>query len=258
MQSRPHARVAPQTAPSGPGRYFYGVAALLILITTAIGFSPFYLGGEGMAGRKIAPEIFPLVAVHGTFMTLWVVLFLVQSLLVSARRRRVHITLGWVGIAVAGGVAVSGVMVAIESVRPVPTSPFWGMAYQQFLLIMLTEVAVFTAFVVAGSQESRLGSRGSAGILGRLEARRAGGLRRVRENDARGGFECDFQGIHGHRCFRWRSVWLSPPSRPDCARLSCRLPTTSRRSERCWRNTSGSGTPTTRRRWASSSPKTPT
>jgi hypothetical protein len=39
---------------------------------------------------------------------------------------------------------------AVESVRPVPTIPFWGMAYRQFMLVMLVEVALFTMFVLAG------------------------------------------------------------------------------------------------------------
>ena len=47
-------------------------------------------------------------------------------------------------------VSVSGFVVAVESVRPVPAIPFWGMAYRQFLLVMLAEVALFSLFVLAG------------------------------------------------------------------------------------------------------------
>jgi hypothetical protein len=46
--------------------------------------------------------------------------------------------------------AGSGFMLAVESVRPVPAIPFWGMEYRQFLLVMLIEVALFTLFVLAG------------------------------------------------------------------------------------------------------------
>jgi hypothetical protein len=46
--------------------------------------------------------------------------------------------------------AGSGFALAIESIRPVPAIPFWGMAYRQFLLIMLVEVGLFTSFVLAG------------------------------------------------------------------------------------------------------------
>ena len=46
--------------------------------------------------------------------------------------------------------AGSGFLLAVESVRPVPAIPFWAMAYRQFMLVMLSEVALFTLFVLAG------------------------------------------------------------------------------------------------------------
>ncbi len=124
------------------GRYFYSVAAIILLLITFKGFQPFYLAGEGMGGRKISPQILPLVIVHGTAMTAWVVLFLVQAMLISAR--------SWSALAIAPVITVTGFMVAIQSVRRDPSMPFWGMDYRQFLLIMLTEITLFTLFVFAG------------------------------------------------------------------------------------------------------------
>lgn len=83
-------------------------------------------------------------------MTAWLLVFLVQSLLVPARKLRVHMRLGWSSLSVALVASTSGVMLAVQSVRPVPDIPFWGMTYRQFLLVMLTEVALFTCFVAAG------------------------------------------------------------------------------------------------------------
>jgi hypothetical protein len=57
---------------------------------------------------------------------------------------------GWVGVAVAFALSISGFMVAVKSVRAVPAIPFWGMAYRQFLMVMLAEVSLFTFFVLAG------------------------------------------------------------------------------------------------------------
>jgi hypothetical protein len=131
-------------------RYFYGIAALTMLVIMLAGFYPFYLRGEGMAGRKISPELLTLVVIHGASMTGWVVMFLVQALLIPTRNRRLHMKLGWAAVAVAVVVSVSGFMVAVESVRPVPAILFWGMAYRQFLLVMLAEVALFSLFVLAG------------------------------------------------------------------------------------------------------------
>jgi hypothetical protein len=132
-----------------PERYFYSFAAIILLSLTFAGFHPFYLRGEGMAGRKISPQLFPLVLVHGAAMTAWMILFLVQSLLIATRNRKLHMKLGWSALTIAPVIAVAGFMVAVQSVRRVPMLPFWGMDYRQFLLIMLTEVALFSLFVVA-------------------------------------------------------------------------------------------------------------
>jgi hypothetical protein len=133
-----------------PARYFFAGAAITMLMIMIAGFHPYYLRGEGMAGRKISPQLATLVFVHGAAMTVWLMLFLVQSLLVPARKLRIHMKLGWGGVAVAFVAACSGFMLAVESVRPIPAIPFWGMAYRQFLLVMLIEVVLFTLFVLAG------------------------------------------------------------------------------------------------------------
>lgn len=131
-------------------RYFYSFAGAIILMITVVGFQAFYLRGKGLGERTISPQLLPLVLVHGVAMTAWVMLFLIQSLLIPTRNRRLHMKLGWGAIAVASVVAISGFMVAVQSVRPVPDLPFWGMAYRQFLLVMLAEVMLFTLFVLAG------------------------------------------------------------------------------------------------------------
>ena len=132
-----------------PAPYFYGATAIAMLLVMVAGFHPFYFRGEGMAGRRISTQLLLLVTAHGAAMTSWVVLFLCQSLLIPTRNVRVHMKLGWVAVGVAVIVACSGFMVAVQSVRLAPQIPFWGMAYRQFLLVMLAEVAVFSLFVIA-------------------------------------------------------------------------------------------------------------
>ncbi len=146
----PEARrqLPPRVAPTK--RYFHSMAGVVMLVIAFVGFQPFYLRGEGMGGRTISPQLLPLVLVHGVAMTAWVILFLVQSLLILTRNRRLHMKLGWGAIGVASVVTISGYMVAVQSVRPVPELPFWGMAYRQFLLVMLAEVTLFTLFALAG------------------------------------------------------------------------------------------------------------
>lgn len=138
-----------RTRSSRPAPYFFAAAALTMLLVMCAGFYPFYLRAEGMAGRKIPHQLLALVSVHGAAMTSWVVLFLVQTLLIPTRNVRVHMKLGWVGVGVAVVIAVSGFVVAVQSVRLAPGIPFWGMAYRQFLLVMLAEATLFSLFVIA-------------------------------------------------------------------------------------------------------------
>ena len=96
--------------PNDAGTLFFAVAAITMLTTMVAGFHPYYLRGEGMAGRTISPQLVTLVFVHGAAMTAWLILFLVQSLLVPARKLRIHMKLGWGGVATALVAAGSGFM----------------------------------------------------------------------------------------------------------------------------------------------------
>lgn len=131
-------------------RFFYSAAAAIFLVLMLIGFHPFYTHGTGLAGRRIDPVIFPLVAVHGVAIAAWFALFFVQSLLISVRSRRLHMKLGWSAIGIGLTIACTGSLVAIRSVQVSPPILFFGMEYSRFLLVMLTEMALFTFFVTAG------------------------------------------------------------------------------------------------------------
>lgn len=132
-------------------RIFYTTAASLILLITVVGFFPYYARGQGEGGRIIAPDIFLTVLVHGLSITAWYVLSLAQSLLIAGSNRRFHMKLGWAAVGLLPVVTVSGVLVAVRSAQGAPGFIFFGMNYQvEFLLVMLTEIAVFTVLVVAG------------------------------------------------------------------------------------------------------------
>jgi hypothetical protein len=132
-------------------RFFYTSAAGLFLLLMLLGFRPFYTHGTGFAGRPIDPGILPLVTVHGIAIALWFVLFFVQSLLIGVRRRKVHMKLGWSAVAIGLTIAGTGTAVAIRSVQITPANfVFFGIPYSRFLLVMLTEMALFTAFLTAG------------------------------------------------------------------------------------------------------------
>lgn len=132
-------------------RLFYSAAGALFLLIMATGFRQFILHGHGHSGRIIDPAIILLVTAHGLAIAAWYTLYFVQALLITARRRKVHMTLGWSAVAIGLIIAVTGPMVAIRSVRITPPNfHFFGMLYSRFLLGMLTEIALFTSFVTAG------------------------------------------------------------------------------------------------------------
>jgi hypothetical protein len=136
--------------PRRGSRFFYSSAAIVMLLIMVAGFYPYYLHGKGPGGRTISSDLSALVFIHGGAMTIWMVLFLVQSLLVPARKIRIHMKLGWLAIAVGLISSTSGFKLSIESVRSAPEIIFSGMEYRQYLIVMLTDFAVFTLFVLAG------------------------------------------------------------------------------------------------------------
>ena len=132
-------------------RWFYSSAAAIFLAVIFVGFHDFILKGRGSGGRVIGPDMFRLDAVHGACVGLWFLLFLVQSLLIASKNRRIHLKLGWAGVAIGLGVVVTGPWVATQSVMVhTPNMPIDGMLFSQFLLLMYAEIALFTVFVAVG------------------------------------------------------------------------------------------------------------
>lgn len=128
-------------------RVFYSAAAALNLVLVVIGFMPFYARGHGAGERIIDPSILGVVTIHGTAITAWYVLSLIQALLITVKNRALHMKLGWTALGIVPVVAISGAMVAVRSVRVTASFNFFGMVYSDFLLVMLSEMVMFTAFV---------------------------------------------------------------------------------------------------------------
>jgi len=132
-------------------RWFYSAAGAVFLVAMLVGFRWFVTSGTGDGGRPIDPAMFRLDLIHGLAIAAWYVLFFTQSLLISVRNRRLHFKLGWGAVAIALAIAVTGPWVATRSVRITPSGfHFFGMEYSRFLLVMFTEIALYTAFVATG------------------------------------------------------------------------------------------------------------
>ena len=92
-------------------RFFLTVAVLFPVITI-VGFAPSYYF-KTVFNSPPLPSL--LVHIHGMVMSLWMVLFAVQTYLITSRRIRVHIALGTFGVLLAGAAIITGMMAAIAA-----------------------------------------------------------------------------------------------------------------------------------------------
>ena len=126
-------------------RRFYLLIALLLAGLVFVGFAPtFYLNGQF--------NHFPLSGLHilhGTVFSSWIALLIVQSALISARRVRVHRSLGYAAIALVFLMVVLGVTIAIYAVRR-GTTPPGAPPPPVFFAIPFFDMIVFSALVGAG------------------------------------------------------------------------------------------------------------
>jgi len=133
-----------------PERYFYAIAGAIFLLLTLIGFSHYIFGGTHTDGSPIAPALLTIVVLHSSAIFAWFVLFFVQSLLISVHNRRLHMKLGWSVLVIGTAIGCTGPAVALRSVQQAPDFVLFAWPYPRFLLIMFTEIVLFTVFVTIG------------------------------------------------------------------------------------------------------------
>jgi hypothetical protein len=105
----------PRVATShAPGRrydhIFFTAMALLILVSVFIGFARTYY----LAGVFHAPLPSRIIHIHGAAFTCWVLLFVTQTVLVSAHRVDIHRRLGVFGFGLASLMVVLGLLAATD------------------------------------------------------------------------------------------------------------------------------------------------
>lgn len=133
--------INPRVQQSGKDRHLYIWAAVFIPLIVLAGFArSYYL--KSFFGFPALPG--PLVQLHGLVMTSWVVLFVAQVWLVSARRTRLHQRLGIFGAILAALVVVVGTLTAIAGAAR-GTSP--GPPPLQFLVVPFGDLLVFAILV---------------------------------------------------------------------------------------------------------------
>lgn len=162
---QPQAKAQPQTkdraqtrrrAVARPWRFLYSAAAALLFVATFLGFQLFYTQGRAFPGRELTPPIRPAIIAHGVSMSLWILLFVAQPVLIAARRPRLHMTLGKIGAGLAVGIVASGLWVAIAAARVNPPElKLWGLEPQQFVAVPFFSILLFGAFVAIGVWKRR-------------------------------------------------------------------------------------------------------
>lgn len=129
-------------------RFFYFGAAMLLLVLMFFGFQQFYLHGKAYPERELTPPIRTLLILHGTTMTAWMVLFLVQPILIATGRRRAHMALGRFGAGLAVLIVLLGFRVAVESARVNPPDlMLWNLSPRQFLIVSVVSIVLFGVLV---------------------------------------------------------------------------------------------------------------
>ena len=143
--SRPLYRPVNRTAE----RIFFGGMAVLLCVVVFIGFSPTYF----RAGMLRAPLPSPILHFHGAAFTLWMVLFLIQSALISARRVSWHRSLGTIAFCLPPIMIVLGVIAAIDALhRRVSIGPLDPAVS---LSIPLLGIACFTVLIYSAWRTRR-------------------------------------------------------------------------------------------------------
>jgi len=156
MSADQAALIAPAVQPATPGdawvrdRRFFTAMAVASIVTVFAGFAPSYylktvLGGPGVFGR---PGLSPLLHLHGFIFTSWLVVFLIQTRLVAARRIALHRQLGYASLVLAAAMVAVGFSAAVDAARR-GSSPPGGPPPLAFMIIPMADLAIFATLVGA-------------------------------------------------------------------------------------------------------------
>lgn len=125
---------------------FFQAMAILLLLLTLVGFAPtFYL--RPWFESSPLPLRFH---VHGLFTTLWMMVFLSQTLLVARGKNAVHRRMGMLSIAVAGSLVVSGLAILYFLAAGSPENGWELAAVSSLVWGNIASLSLFCIFVGSG------------------------------------------------------------------------------------------------------------
>ena len=137
---------------------FFTAMSLLMLLIVLVGFAPSYF----LQGVVFAHLPSLLVHLHGAVFSSWIVLFVIQSSLISSGNVRLHRKLGVLGGVIAGLMVVLGVLASFGTLRRAAVlPPFFTPA--SFLIDNIIGIIIFGIFVAVA-----IWKRNNAGVHKRI------------------------------------------------------------------------------------------
>jgi hypothetical protein len=127
-------------------RRFFAGMALAAALVVFIGFAPTYYLRSTFGGSPVPTA---LVHLHGALSTTWMLLFIVQTSLIAARRADIHRRVGVGGAVLAAALLVVGWFTAIEAARRGVTRP-GGPPPLAFLSVPLGTLTAFGILATTG------------------------------------------------------------------------------------------------------------
>lgn len=125
-------------------RRFYTAMTIAAAVVVFFGFAPSYYLRDSVRFQPLPMYL----RVHGFVFTMWMILNIVQTSLVAARRTDLHRTLGWATAALAAVMVVVGATAGILSMR-LQVEAGYAQQARAFLTTPLFSMTVFAGFVAA-------------------------------------------------------------------------------------------------------------
>lgn len=117
-------------------RFFVGMS-LLLLATVLVGFAKSYF----LSGLIRAPLPNKLIHVHAVFFSCWIVLLIAQASFISAKQFHLHRQVGVLGLGLACGMIVVGILAATDSMTRIKmVGPF---DMRTFYAVPMFDILVF-------------------------------------------------------------------------------------------------------------------
>lgn len=136
-------------------RRFYSWMAIALVVVVFLGFAPsFYLRGYIPSPRP-NPSLPPSVIIHGLLFTAWMLAFIMQTQLVAAGRRDVHMKLGPLSMILALAIIPMMYLAAVWQVARANQPPFTDPL--NWTIVPLAAIPAFAFLVWQGWKRRRQG-----------------------------------------------------------------------------------------------------